>query len=71
MRDPRARVLLMRCLDIARDLKLNAVAEGVENAQAEAMLIELGYPAAQGYFYARPAPLEEVVERLEGGGYVV
>lgn len=67
--DGRARLILKRCFEIGADLDLEVVAEGVEDRRTDAMLTDLGCPAAQGYFYARPGPLAEVVERLENGGY--
>lgn len=69
MRDLRARKLLAHCVKIGEELEFEVVVEGVENAACEKMLLEIGCKAAQGYFYARPAPLAEVIKRLEAGGY--
>ena len=69
MRDLRARKLLAHCVRIGDDLGFEMVFEGVEDAACEQMLIEIGGKAAQGYFFARPARLEEVIQRLEAGGY--
>jgi EAL domain-containing protein (putative c-di-GMP-specific phosphodiesterase class I) len=49
-----ARVMLTSSLQIARQLKLKAVAEGVETQQEWDLLQELGCDLAQGYFIARP-----------------
>jgi EAL domain-containing protein (putative c-di-GMP-specific phosphodiesterase class I)/FixJ family two-component response regulator len=49
-----ARVMLTSCLQIARQLKLKAVAEGVETQQEWDLLQELGCDLAQGYFIAKP-----------------
>jgi EAL domain-containing protein (putative c-di-GMP-specific phosphodiesterase class I) len=39
---------------LARNLNLGVVAEGVETAEVWDHLIELGCPAAQGYYLSRP-----------------
>jgi diguanylate cyclase (GGDEF)-like protein/PAS domain S-box-containing protein len=46
-------------LALARQLGLETVAEGVENADQLACLRELGCEWAQGYFFARPLPAGE------------
>ena len=46
--------------EIAQALRLEAVAEGVETAAQAARLLELGYHLAQGFYFARPLPPEEI-----------
>jgi diguanylate cyclase len=41
-------------VELGKHLGLTVIAEGVENAEQAARLIELGCPEAQGYYYARP-----------------
>ena len=41
-------------VDLARNLGLRTVAEGVENESTWEQLTELGCDSAQGYFLARP-----------------
>ena len=43
---------------------LQTVAEGVERPSQDASLRRLGFDAAQGYYYARPVPLVEVIDAL-------
>ena len=45
---------------LGRGLGIEVVAEGVETPEQEAMLISLGCEFAQGYLFARPAPVEEL-----------
>ncbi|HMC15624.1 MAG TPA: EAL domain-containing response regulator [Albitalea sp.] len=52
--DKSARVILASSLDMARELGLVAVAEGVETEADWALLAELGCELAQGYLIARP-----------------
>ena len=49
-----ARVILSSSVEMARKLKIKAVAEGVETQQDWDILQELGCDLAQGYFIARP-----------------
>ena len=49
-----ARVILESSLDMAKKLKISAVAEGVETQENWDLLGALGCDVAQGYFIARP-----------------
>jgi diguanylate cyclase (GGDEF)-like protein len=46
-------------IDLARNLSLDVVAEGVEDREAWLHLAALGCTSVQGYHLARPMPLEE------------
>jgi diguanylate cyclase (GGDEF)-like protein len=48
-------------LELARALNLKVVAEGVENAEALAVLESLGCPFAQGYHMSRPLPAADLL----------
>ncbi|WP_338503976.1 GGDEF domain-containing phosphodiesterase [Sphingomonas kaistensis] len=45
-------------VDLASDLQLNVVAEGVENASQHRQLTDWGCRQGQGFYYARPAGAE-------------
>ena len=49
--------------NLARDLGLTTVAEGVETPEQSAMLAELGVTHLQGFLLGRPCPPEEFVTR--------
>jgi EAL domain-containing protein (putative c-di-GMP-specific phosphodiesterase class I)/CheY-like chemotaxis protein len=49
-----ARVILKSSLQLARDLNIRAVAEGVETQRDWELLAELGCDLAQGYYIAQP-----------------
>lgn len=42
---------------MAQGLGLTVIAEGVETAQQQRMLAEMGCHAYQGYWFSRPLPL--------------
>ncbi len=51
-------------VDLADDLHLRCVAEGVENAIIADMVASVGHPLLQGYHYAKPMPHEEIAPWL-------
>ncbi|MEV6690541.1 EAL domain-containing protein [Micromonospora sp. NPDC051196] len=51
-------------IELAKALGLRVVAEGVEDERTWRMLHSAGCDAAQGWFYARPMPAEELVAWL-------
>lgn len=55
------RILLESALDIARKLKLQVVAEGVESPEDWMLLRNLGCGQAQGYLLGRPMPGEQLL----------
>jgi len=55
------RAALKKGLDLARELNLKAVAEGIETREEWELINELGCDMAQGYFIARPMPADELV----------
>lgn len=53
-------------IDLAHNLKLRVVAEGVEDEATWNRLASFGCDAAQGYYMARPVPPEELGRWLSG-----
>ncbi len=51
-------VIVRSVVDLARNLGLQTVAEGVEDADTWEQLCALGCDSAQGYFLARPMPVD-------------
>jgi len=51
-------------IDLARNMNLRCVAEGVETEETERALLRLGVDRLQGYLYARPLPQEEIAAWL-------
>jgi EAL domain-containing protein (putative c-di-GMP-specific phosphodiesterase class I) len=59
--------IVQTIIGLARNLGLRVVAEGVETEAQVIELKKLDCDAAQGYYFARPMTLEEVVEFLGQG----
>jgi diguanylate cyclase (GGDEF)-like protein len=53
-------------VDLARNLGLAVVAEGVESERTWQQLAALGCDQAQGFFFARPMPADDLPTWLEG-----
>jgi EAL domain-containing protein (putative c-di-GMP-specific phosphodiesterase class I) len=62
-----ANAIVEAAISMAHALELDAVAEGVETIDQANALLALGCNAAQGYYYARPAPPDEIGGMLERG----
>jgi diguanylate cyclase (GGDEF)-like protein len=58
--DARAAALVASTIDLAHNLGLRMVAEGVETEVAYTALTRLGCDEAQGYFISRPVPAAEL-----------
>jgi diguanylate cyclase (GGDEF)-like protein/PAS domain S-box-containing protein len=63
--DPGGDAIMRAILDLAKGLNLRTIAEGVEEANQAIYLTDLGCDSAQGYFYARPMPPDELSSRFE------
>ena len=64
-RDPRTEAILRAIVEVGRALDVTVVAEGVEDEGACKWLTELNCDAHQGFFFARPMPLEELEPWVE------
>jgi EAL domain-containing protein (putative c-di-GMP-specific phosphodiesterase class I) len=63
-RDSHDQTIVRAIADLAGNLSLDVVAEGVEDAGAYARLAEFGCDLAQGYHIGRPMPLHEFLPWL-------
>ncbi len=62
--DPVSRQIVSGLMTMTQALGLDVVAEGVENAEQERILLDLGCRRAQGYRYARPMPAPNLEDML-------
>ena len=67
--DPDGTAIVCSILAMAAHLRLRVVAEGVETREQAAFLAANGAPHMQGYLFARPMPLSEVLDNLSGRSY--
>lgn len=57
--DESADVIVRKTIELAHELEMLVVAEGVETAEQLARLSAYGCDVGQGYFFGRPGPLED------------
>ncbi|GLY02867.1 bifunctional diguanylate cyclase/phosphodiesterase [Actinoplanes sp. NBRC 101535] len=62
--DSSSHALVASAVDLAHNLGLAVVAEGVEDPATAAALAELGCDTAQGYHFARPVPAADLTRRF-------
>jgi diguanylate cyclase (GGDEF)-like protein/PAS domain S-box-containing protein len=62
-------VIVRSTIDLAHNLGLTVVAEGVEHRQALELLRSYGCDRAQGYLFSRPCPADELTPWLMDSSY--
>ena len=61
------RVILSELVRMTDALGIDTICEGVETEEQVEFLREIGCAKLQGYYYARPMPLEKILERYATG----
>ena len=64
LEDPSDEAIVRTVLDLARNLRLPVVAEGVEDEATTRRLRDMGCRSAQGYHFGRPVPGPELMDWL-------
>ncbi len=67
-KDENDAVIVRSTIDLAHNLGLFVVAEGIENAETLAMLVALGCDSAQGYYFSRPQQADKFSVFLQQHG---
>ena len=62
-----SKIILTDLIRMAIDLGIDTICEGVETAEEVEFLREVGCSKLQGFYYCRPVPYEEIVERYRRG----
>ena len=63
----KSKIILTELMKMAVGLGIDTVCEGVEREDQAEFLREIGCSKLQGYYYTRPMPLREILERYEKG----
>ena len=69
MEDGNDMVIVRSTIDLAHNLGLRVVAEGIEDERSLARLRAMGCDEAQGYFMSRPLPEDKLLEWLRESPY--
>lgn len=67
VQDRESRQIVRSILDLARSFGMDAVAEGVEDADQLSELRSLGCPCGQGYYFGRPMAPADIEAQLSAG----
>ncbi|RDH85702.1 MAG: hypothetical protein DIZ80_01895 [endosymbiont of Galathealinum brachiosum] len=59
--DHEARGIVKTCITLGHELNMHVVAEGVEDKETFLLLKEMGCDIAQGYYFAKPMPAENLI----------
>lgn len=63
--DEESEMIVKTIIDLAHNLGMSVIAEGVESAEHLEKLRMFGCDYGQGYYFSRPIPVQKVVELLE------
>ncbi len=61
----RSKTIISNVLNMARDLHIRTLTEGVETKEHVDFLTQAGCERIQGYYYSKPLPYEELIKTLE------
>ncbi len=62
----RGKTIVKHMVEMAKELVIPVIAEGVETQEHVELLREIGCDYAQGYFYSKPVPIEEYDRMVQG-----
>jgi PAS domain S-box-containing protein len=65
MQEPGMLAVVQTIIQLAKNINMRAIAEGIETKEQLAMLQQLGCPAGQGFYFYKPMPIEEADKLLE------
>lgn len=65
--DPNDAVMVQTIIDLAKNFRLNVIAEGVETEEQLALLVQQGCLTYQGYLFGKPVPIEQFEALLKQG----
>jgi EAL domain-containing protein (putative c-di-GMP-specific phosphodiesterase class I) len=66
--DPNAETVVRAIVDLARSLRLDVVAEGIETVEDAEVLRKIGCATGQGYLFSRPRPAGDLTCWLDERG---
>ena len=66
--DVKSKAIMKSVINMAKDIGIMTLAEGVETQEDVDFLTEIGCGRLQGYFFGKPMPIEQAFENLEDKG---
>uniref|UniRef100_UPI002602E7E2 EAL domain-containing protein n=1 Tax=uncultured Faecalicoccus sp. TaxID=1971760 RepID=UPI002602E7E2 len=62
-KDSKSVMIMEEMIQLSKKLNLKTVVEGVETKENEEMIRQFGCDYAQGYYYSKPIPVDEFVQK--------
>ncbi len=66
----KSRIIISELINMALNLNMEVVVEGVETEEQVQFLREAGATKMQGYYFSKPIPVEQIFERYEKGNQI-
>lgn len=67
----KSKVILNMIIDLASSLGMYSLTEGVETEEEAAFLARVGCGRLQGYYFGKPMPLNDIIEKIQNGTYII
>lgn len=61
----RSKIIIFSIIQMAKELEIPVIAEGVETKEQADMLLDFGCEIMQGYYFSKPIPAEEYEKMLQ------
>ncbi len=68
--NPKTKPLIKYIVSATNEMGISSLCEGVENESNYMFLKEIGCDKAQGYYFSKPLPLQELIYNMKNKGYV-
>lgn len=69
LKDRKSEILIESIVNISQRLQMEVIAEGIETKEQAKLLVQLGCPNAQGYYYSKPVDFDQTTEILKNPGF--
>ena len=64
---PKSRIILRQLLHMTQKLGIQTIVEGVETEEQMTFLKEAGCDMCQGYYFDKPSPLADIIDKIKTG----
>ncbi len=65
MKEPGMYAVVQTIIQLANNIQMRPIAEGIETEEQLIMLQQLGCPAGQGYYFYKPMPIDDAEKLLD------
>lgn len=67
----KSKVILNMIIELAANLGMYSLTEGVETEEEADFLTKVGCGRLQGYYFGKPMPLNDIIEKIQNGTYII